>query len=374
MTNKKILLINWRDIKNPEAGGAELYFHEIFRRLNENGFDVTVLAHRVKGLPDEETIDGMRTVRIGNKFLFNYSAFFYAKKHEKDYDLIVEDLNKIPFFTPLGTKTKRLHMVMHFFRKSIFRETVFPIALYVYLMERAVALFYRGENFLAISESTKDEIIDMGIRAKKISIVEPGIDTEFFYPTLPKATPPVISYIGRLMKYKNAQFAIQAMPRLKELVPGIVLEIAGSGDYRAELEKLAREKGVGDSVKFLGRISEEAKRDLLSRSSLFINPSFKEGWGINNIEANLCGTISMSNNVAGLKDSVIDGETGILYENSDPESFCKKVANILHDKKLLGTLEENARRRALGMSWDAMAEKMRHVIDEILAPKETPVS
>lgn len=363
--NKKILLINWRDIRNPEAGGAELYFHEIFKRLNGNGFDVTVLAHCVKGLPDEETIDGMRTVRIGNKFLFNYSAFFYAKKHGKEYDLVVEDLNKIPFFTPLGTKAKRLHMVMHFFRKSIFRETAFPFALYVYLMERAVALLYRGENFLAISESTKDEIIDMGIRAKKISIVEPGIDTEFFHPTEPKANPPVISYIGRLMKYKNAQFIIEAMPRLRELVPGIVLEIAGSGDYRAELEKLVCEKGVGDSVKFLGRISEEEKRNLLSRSSLFINPSFKEGWGINNIEANLCGTISMSNNVAGLKDSVIDGETGILYESSDPEGFCEKAASILHDKKRLEILEENAKKRALGMSWDAMAEKMRHVIEEI---------
>ena len=154
MANKKILLINWRDIKNPEAGGAELYFHEIFKRLNTRGYDVTVLAHKVKGMPDEEVVDGMRTIRIGSKFLFNYSAFLYARKHQKEYDLIVEDLNKIPFFTPMGTKSKRLHMVMHFFRKSIFREAFFPFALYVYLMERAVALFYKKENFLAISQST----------------------------------------------------------------------------------------------------------------------------------------------------------------------------------------------------------------------------
>ena len=366
MSNKKILLINWRDIKNPEAGGAELYFHEIFKRLNQRDYDVTVLAHRVNNLPHEEIIDGMRTVRIGNKFLFNYSAFLYAHKHQKEYDLIVEDLNKIPFFTPLCTKTKRLHMVMHFFRKSIFRETAFPFALYVYLMERAVALFYKGENFLAISESTKDEIDDMKIRYGKISIVEPGIDTEYFHPTMPKANPPVISYIGRLMKYKNAQFAIRALPRLKELVPGISLEIAGSGDYRGELEKLASELGVSESVRFLGRISESEKRDLLSRSSLFINPSFKEGWGINNIEANLCGTISISNNVAGLKDSVIDGVTGILYENDDPEGFCEKAAEILHNGERLRTLEENARKRALGMSWDAMAEKMQAAVEKAL--------
>lgn len=366
MANPKILIINWRDIKNPEAGGAELYFHEIFKRLNSRGYEVTVLSHRVKGLPLEETVDGMRTIRIGNKFLFNFSAHRFVKKHGGEYDLIVEDLNKIPFFTPIcAGKTKRLHMVMHFFRGSIFRETAFPFALYVYLMERAVALFYKGENFLAISDSTREEIDDMGIRYGKMFIVEPGIDTEYFHPTMPKATPPVISYVGRLMKYKNAQFAIRALPRLKELVPGISLEIAGSGDYRGELEKLANELGVSESVKFLGRISESEKRDLLSRSSLFVNPSFKEGWGINNIEANLCGTISISNNVAGLKDSVIDGVTGILYENDDPEGFCEKAAEILHNGERLHVLEENARKRALGMSWDAMAEKMRHVIEEI---------
>ena len=366
MANKKVLLINWRDIKNPEAGGAELYFHELFKRINGNGYDITVLAHKVPGLPDEEVVDGMRTLRIGSKFLFNYSAFFYARKHQKEYDLIVEDLNKIPFFTPLCTKTKRLHMVMHFFRKSIFREAFFPIALYVYLMERSVALFYKNEPFLAISQSTADEIRDMGIKATDIAVVEPGIDTEYFKPTCVKAEPPVISYVGRLMKYKNAQFVINAMPRLKQLVPGIRLEVAGGGDYRKDLEKLVEDLGVADAVKFLGRVSEDEKRDLLSRSSLFINPSFKEGWGINNIEANLCGTISVSNNVAGLKDSVVDGVTGILYENDDPEGFCQKVAHILSHKEELATQEKNAKERALAMSWDAMANKMRSVLDKVM--------
>lgn len=364
MEKKKILLINWRDIKNPEAGGAELYFHEIFKRINARNYEVTVLSHSVKGLPDEEVVDGMRTIRTGNKFLFNYTAHRYARKHQHEYDLIVEDLNKIPFFTPCNTKVKRLHMVMHFFRKSIFRETFFPMALYVYLMERAVALFYKGENFLAISQSTADEIADMGIKPRWIEVVEPGIDTVYFHPTQPKADPPVISYVGRLMKYKNAQFVINAMPRLRELVPGVVLEVAGGGDYRAELEKLVDKLGVRDSVKFLGRVSEDEKRDLLSRSSLFINPSFKEGWGINNIEANLCGTISMSNNVAGLKDSVVDGVTGLLYENDDPEGFCEKAAAVLHDKARLAELEKNARERALTMSWDAMAEKMEKVVEK----------
>jgi glycosyltransferase involved in cell wall biosynthesis len=257
-------------------------------------------------------------------------------------------------------------MVMHFFRKSIFREAFFPIAFYVYWMERAVALFYRNQNFLAVSQSTKEEIDDMGIRYKQMFIVEPGVDTEYFHPTEAKANPPIISYVGRLMKYKNAQFIIAAMPRLRELIPGIQLKIAGNGDFRTKLEQMVDELGVKDSVQFLGYISEEEKRDLLSRSTLFINPSFKEGWGINNIEANLCGTISVSNNVAGLKDSVVNGVTGILYENDDPEGFCQKVAAIIQDKERLAKLEENARQRALGMSWDAMTDKMQKAVEACL--------
>ncbi|MBN1601845.1 MAG: glycosyltransferase family 4 protein [Chitinispirillaceae bacterium] len=359
---KKILLINWRDIKNPEAGGAEMYYHEIFRRLEGRGYQTTVLSHMFSGAPKEEIIDGMRTVRIGSKFLFNFSAIAYVNKHQNEYDCIIEDINKVPFLTPLYTKKKRLHMVMHFFKGSIFSETMFPLALYIYCMEHCVPLFYKNDRFIAISGSTSDEIIDFGIDRKRISIVEPGIDTTYFKQTVPKGNPPVISYVGRLMKYKNIQFIISALPKLREMVPGVVFEVGGWGDYRSELEQLAQRLGVGDAVKFLGRISEEEKRDMLSRSTLFVNPSLKEGWGINNIEANLCRTISLSNNVPGLKDSVIDNVTGLLYENSNIDDFCKKAYSALTDKNLLRRLEEKAYERALSLDWDSIAKRMEEVL------------
>jgi glycosyltransferase involved in cell wall biosynthesis len=359
---KKILLINWRDIKNPEAGGAEMYYHEIFRRMEGRGYQTTVLSHMFAGAPKEEIIDGMRTVRIGSKFLFNFNVIAYVNKHQNEYDCIIEDINKVPFLTPLYTKKKRLHMVMHFFKGSIFNETVFPLALYIYCMEHCVPLFYRNDLFVAISGSTSDEIVDFGIDRKRISIVEPGIDTTFFKQTVQKSDPPVISYVGRLMKYKNVQFIISALPKLREIVPGVVFEVGGSGDYRSELEQLAQRLGVGNAVTFLGRIDEEEKRDMLSRSTLFVNPSLKEGWGINNIEANLCRTISLSNNVPGLKDSVIDNVTGLLYENGNIDDFCKKAYSALSDKNLLRRLEKKAYERALSLDWDSIAKRMEEVL------------
>ena len=355
---KKLLLINWRDINNPEAGGAEIYYHEIFKRIAVKGVSVTVLSHHFGNAPREEMIDGITVLRKGGKFLFNYQIIPWLMKNHRNYDLVIEDLNKIPFFTPLYVKHPRLHLAMHFFDTEIFREALFPLALYVYLMEKLAAKVYHKERFIAISESTAADIEKFPIPRSRIEIVEPGIDTVYYTPVLQKKNPPTIAYIGRLMKYKNVQFLIRALPRLREQVPDLTLEVGGSGDYLPELQRIAKECGVSDAVLFAGQISNDEKRELLSRATLFTNPSAKEGWGINNIEANLCGTISLSSNVAGLRDSVRDGVTGLLYRPDDLDDFCEKAIRLLTDHDLRRTMEKTAREKALLYDWDTMADRM----------------
>lgn len=355
---KKILLINWRDIKNPEAGGAEIYYHEIFRRIAAQGTVVTVIAHRFKGSSRRESIDGIAVVRIGGKYLFNYQIIPFLLRHQFDYDLIIEDLNKIPFLTPRYLRQKRLHLVMHFFGRSIFREAPAPLALYVFLMEKLVPAVYKRERFIAISQSTADEIALFGVPRSKIAIVEPGIDVARFTAGGIKNESMVIAYIGRLMKYKNIQFIIEALPLLRRAIPELALEIGGTGDYLKQLKKCALEFGVVDSVRFLGRVSETEKQALLSRATLMVNPSAKEGWGITNIEANLCGTISVSSNVPGLRDSVVDGVTGLLYTPDDLQDFCVKVVAILHDTERRVAMEQAAYNRARQFDWDHIAAKM----------------
>lgn len=363
---KKLLLINWRDRDNPEAGGAEIYYHEIFRRLAARGFHVTVLSHYFPGAKHEEHTDGMTIIRKGGKFLFNYEIIPWILKNRSRFDLVIEDLNKIPFFTPLYCKSKRLHLAMHFFAGEIFRETIFPLALYVYCMEKFAAFIYRKERFVAISESTAQDLEKFPVARSRISIVEPGIDTAFYKPTQKKSDPPVISHIGRLMKYKNIQFIIRCIPSLVKQHPGLVFEVGGGGDYRSELEKLASRLGVEKHVRFLGRISDEEKCNLLSRSSLFVNPSSKEGWGINNIEANLCGTVSLSSNVHGLRDSVIDQVTGLLYKPDNIDDFCSKALRLLSDVTYRETMEQAAKKRALDLDWDAVAGRMQQVLTTVI--------
>ncbi len=359
---KKILLINWRDIKNPEAGGAEIYYHEIFKRIAARGTAVTVLSHHFPGAPVREEIDGITVVRHGGKWLFNYQIVPWLLHNSNGFDLIIEDLNKIPFFTPLYLDRPRLHLVMHFFGTEIFREAPFPMALYVFLMEKLVRVFYRRERFIAISESTAAEIRGFSVSRECIGIVEPGIDTSFYRPCCPVANPPVLASVGRLMKYKNIQFIIRALPELLRRTPGVVFEIGGTGDYLPELRRIADECGVSDHVKFLGRISEEEKRNLLSRATLFLNPSAKEGWGITNIEANLCGTVSVSSDVPGLRDSVVDGVTGVLYSPGDRKDFLGKTVEMLTDSDLRSAMERTALERAKRFDWENVATRMAALI------------
>jgi glycosyltransferase involved in cell wall biosynthesis len=358
----KILLINWRDRKNPEAGGAEIYYHEIFRRLVPKGFDITVLSHAYSGGSSFEDHDGIHVIRTGSRSLFNYAVIPFLLKHQNEYDLIIEDLNKIPFFTPLYVRRPRLHMVMHFFGKAIFQETDAASAAYVYLLERLVPIIYKKERFLAISDSTRNEIAAFAGHKDGIAVVEPGIDIGFFHSTLPKAPHPALVCISRLKKYKNVQFLIPALALIKKEIPDTELWLAGSGDYLDHLKSVAQSLGVEESVRFLGFVSEEKKRDILSQATLFVNPSIKEGWGITNIEANLCGTISLSSNVPGLRDSVQNGKTGMLFEFDNQDDFVAKAIELLRNNSVRRAMEQNALAYGKSFAWDVMAGKMETVI------------
>ena len=359
---KRILVINWRDIRNPEAGGAEVYYHEIVKRMAATGrYRITVLAHAFPGAPAEEEIDGTTVVRVGNKHLFNYAVWPWVRRRQGSFDLIMEDLNKIPFLTPLYTSRPRLHMVMHFFGGSIFKETAFPMACYVYLWERAVPLVYRRDPFVAISESTRAEV--RRFCRSRIELVEPGVDSSFFQPTGAKDDPPLLVYIGRVKKYKNVQFLIENLPRILDHVPGARLEVAGTGTYVEPLKALAVRLGLTDKVGFPGFVSEEEKRSLLSRAALILNPSYKEGWGITNIEANLCGTVSVSSDGPGLRDSVRDGETGLLYRSDDREDFVAKTLHLLEHPAERAGMEKAAMEYARQFDTDLVAGRMMKAVD-----------
>ena len=117
-----ILVINWQDITNPLGGGAEVHLHEIFRRIVKNGHKVTLLCSKYIGSLDEEIVDGIRILRRGNRNTFNFTVpgVYRELIQENDFDIVFDDINKIPFFTPLFVKKPLVAIVHHFFGKTIF--------------------------------------------------------------------------------------------------------------------------------------------------------------------------------------------------------------------------------------------------------------
>jgi glycosyltransferase involved in cell wall biosynthesis len=235
---------------------------------------------------------------------------------------------------------------MHFFGAAIFREIAFPMAAYIYSLERLVSAAYRGERFVAISASTKADILARCGAKTHVDVVEPGIDTAFYRPTRPKEPTPTLIYFGRLKKYKNIQTVIRSLPAIRRAVPGARLIVAGTGDYRPALEALTRRMGLEAAVSFAGFVSEEEKLGILSSATLKINPSVKEGWGITNIEAALCGTVSVSANVPGLRDSVRDGVTGLLFDLDDQADFVAKALLPNYREFLEGVVHALSLRRS----------------------------
>ncbi|MCJ7812279.1 glycosyltransferase family 4 protein, partial [bacterium] len=203
--NYRILLINWQDIANPLGGGAEVHAHEIFRRIVLKGHEVIQLSCRFRSAPKEEFIDGIRIIRCGVRSIFNWivPVVYRRLSSQIDIDVVFDDINKIPFCTPLFVRQPVIGMIHHLFGKSIFLETGWMQAQYVRLGERAIPWIYRDKQLLAVSESTRQELIQWGVPADHIDIVLNGVDPRRYYIIQGMKDPkPLIGYFGRLKKYK----------------------------------------------------------------------------------------------------------------------------------------------------------------------------
>src|SRR5688572_21161983 len=98
----RILIVNWRDPRNPEAGGAEVHLHEVARRLAADGFHCVQMAHAFPGAPDEEWLDGVHILRRGGALTFNFTVWRHLRRWcaEHRIDAVLDDSNKIAFFAP----------------------------------------------------------------------------------------------------------------------------------------------------------------------------------------------------------------------------------------------------------------------------------
>jgi glycosyltransferase involved in cell wall biosynthesis len=365
----KILIFNWQDISNPLAGGAEVHLHEVFSRIANMGHEVTLYCSSYKGAVHEENMNGIRVIREGGRYLFNYRVIFkYLTRFSREgYDLVVDDMNKIPFFTPLYVREPLYIVTHHLFDKSIFLEVSWPLAMYVHLTEKAGFNLCKSRRipFIVGSPSTKQELLEKGFPSQQIEIINYCVDHKIHFADPSRRSPtPLIGYFGRIKKYKSVDQLLHAFSRLLKERPDLRLVIVGEGDYRKTLEQLAAELNISGSVHFTGFISEEEKVKHLQQVWFAVNTSSKEGWGLTVIEANACGTTVIASNVPGLRDAVKDGETGLLYEFGSINQLAETIRRLLDDIGYRQKLADNAYAWAATFDWDKAARRTLDLLEQ----------
>ena len=371
-SSRDLLVVNWQDRENPHAGGAEAHLHEVFGRLVRWGHHVTLLCSGFESAPARTELDGIEVHRVGGRYSFAALAGRYFKRHlaRRPFDLIVEDLNKVPLFTPRWTTRPVVLLVHHLFGATAFQEAPLPLAAATWLLERPVPRAFRRATVIAVSESTRADLVARGLGAARIEIVPNGVDLETYTPdtNVARTTEPTLLYVGRLKQYKRVDLPIRAVALLRDRgLPGRLL-VAGRGDRRETLVRLAAELRLDeDRVRFLGFVSQAEKIALFREAWVHVLTSSKEGWGIAALEAAACGTATIASDAPGLSDSVVHGSTGWLVPHGDVSALADRLAGLFADPIQRDRLGASGRSFAEGFSWEASARGVLGVLQRVVA-------
>ena len=313
---RRLLVLNERDPLHPRAGGAELHVERICQRLVARGHQITWHSTGFAGSEARETVSGISVERRGPLPLYyaGLPARVRAKVAAGGFDLVLECLNKVPFYAPLYAGAPVLALCHHLFGRVAFEQVAWPIALGVVASESAIPLVYRNRPFLAISQSTAEDLGRRGIASERIRVSPPGVDRPALDADPDSPRPPRLTYVGRLERYKRVDLLLRVGARLIREYPDLELSVLGQGPERSRLEVLASELGISSRTRFHGFVPDTERDALLAQSRLCLFPSEKEGWGLTVIEANALGTPVVARDAPGLRDSIRDGETGWLVQ------------------------------------------------------------
>jgi len=367
----RVLVLNERDPRHPKAGGAELHVHEIFRRLADRGVEVTQLVSSFPGGAQREVLDGVELRRLGRlRAYYPLAALACAREtRQRRYDVVVECLNKVPFYSPVYSAVPVLAICHHLFGEVAFQQVAWPIAAAVWSAERLIPPVYRKCPIVSISESSRDELIARGLPAERISVSYCGIERPADDADTATPREKVVTYLGRLEAYKHVDTMLRAMGLLSERFRDARILVIGRGGAQERLAALARELGLAERTRFTGFVTDEERDALLASTRVCVCPSEKEGWGLTVIESNATGTPVVARDAPGLRESVRHGETGFLVPDKSPEQFAERIAQLLDDDELSTRMSGDAMAWSKKFDWDVTAREMLDALEDARRPR-----
>ncbi|HPG24415.1 MAG TPA: glycosyltransferase family 4 protein [Myxococcota bacterium] len=360
-----ILILNERDPAHPRAGGAEIHVEQIFSRLVERGHRVHQLSTGFRGAPQEEQRRGIRIERRGPLAAYYATLPLRLRRAVRRHavDVVVECLNKLPFYAPLHAPVPVLALCHHLFGEVAFDQVAWPIAAAVRAAELGLPRAYQDVEFLAISESTRADLIARGLPGPTIHVSPPGIDPPRIAVDPARSRPVRIAYVGRLESYKQIELMLEAAARLAARHPDLEVFVIGRGSERARLESRAARLGLEARTTFTGFVTDAERDRLLAHTRVCVFPSRKEGWGLTVIEANALGTPVVALDAPGLRDSIRHEQTGLLVGSASPADFASAIERLLGETDETIAMRRSAIAWASRFDWERAADDMQVAID-----------
>lgn len=362
-----ILILNWRDIKNPGAGGAEILTHEMAKQWVKWGHSVIQISAKFHRAKDKEIIDGVTIIRLGEWWTVHFLAFlYYLKNLRGKMDVIIDEVHGVPFFAKLYEPNKTVLFACEVADKLFFHVFPAPVALLGIVLERIYFRLYRNISVLAISQSTKKDLISHGFKKDAITVLPMGFTTPKVFKKIPKEKIPTVIYLSRINKQKGIEDAIESFRIIHNEISKGRLWVVGTGvsDYVAKIKGKIKDYGFLKSVKFFGFVSEKKKFELLARAHVLIFPSIHEGWGLVVAEAAVCGTPSAVYNVSGVRDVIKNGERGIMAEKDRPEFLAQGIIRVFKNDKLYKRLVSRIKSFEEEGGWDRTTKTAFSVISK----------
>lgn len=374
--NKTVILsLSWRDIKSPKRGGAELHTFEMLRNSDQNKYKFIQFGPRYKGLPEEETIDGIKYIRRGNVISTIFHAALYYNKNNDKIDFVLEQCNTHRFFTRFWVPANKRIFYIHQLTREIWDINFpFPLSKIGKILETPMLWLQRNDPTITVSNSTRNDLISVGFNKDNIYIIPSAINPDILGLRLDDDFSDKkhnFVYVGRYSKYKGIDASVLALEIVKEKYPDAKLTVVGKKDekiVKEVIEPCAKraefhygDEDINDIV-LKGFVSEGEKHDIMRKSRALLFPSIREGWGLIVSEAGAVGTPSIVYDSPGCRDVVDYGRAGYLCRDNTPKELARLMIRSIEDGDEYKDKRRNAYEFAQNCSW----ELNKNLFDEMV--------
>jgi phosphatidylinositol alpha-1,6-mannosyltransferase len=367
----------------PIAGGAATYSYEIARELNKLGQKVIILTVQSENarLFDRELsfqIVRMPLINGRNKQrIMGLCGLIYSLLRYRPQKILITDkwAQEVCSFACLLLPFKYF-LTVH--GSEVLLNTDLKKGRWRLRKCFFLRLCNNAQKIFAVSEYTKELLIKAGISSDNIIVLPNGIDIRRFSRNtdgrklkekLGIKDESIILTLARLHPRKGQDIVIKALPYVLRRVPNTKYVIAGAGEDYERLVMLVKEYNLNGNVIFSGYIPDDQIIKFYDICDVFVMPSrqegpWVEGFGISFLEASARGKPVIGGDHGGVREVIIDGQTGIVVNPYNPEEIAEAIINILTDKEYAVSLGERGRQRCFTyFNWERIAQRTLEVIN-----------